>query len=343
MGKRSAPGDPGAPLPSPQSADALILPHAHAFSLETASQASGIAADPPDGVIGCCAVSPGLVLLTLRAGSPSGYGLRDWPLLVGGAGVGDEPAFVLVYGGVVRSPLAVRFAAAAAAYMHGVDDAYFCGGSFWDGLGDRPTLRQVQKRATSRLRLGCSVTSRGCAQIAERAVETLRGPLPLDEADRERWRGRGGRGAAQASSLSQHRGPLWCRLAAEAQAAGKLRVVDEYRRMARCPDLVAPAPVLRAEWLVPALRPLVAGDAHAPPSSGEALLRAARAEPLADGIVAFDLFEPRFCELLLAEADADEASLAPHDPWTSREHSTGCTDRWTHTRRLRCRAGGQTP
>ncbi|EOD22176.1 hypothetical protein EMIHUDRAFT_207311 [Emiliania huxleyi CCMP1516] len=176
--------------------------------------------------------------------------------------------------------------------MHGVDDAYFCGGSFWDGLGDRPTLRQ----------------------IAERAVETLRGPLPLDEADRERWRGRGGRGAAQASSLSQHRGPLWCRLAAEAQAAGKLRVVDEYRRMARCPDLVAPAPVLRAEWLVPALRPLVAGDAHAPPSSGEALLRAARAEPLADGIVAFDLFEPRFCELLLAEADADEASLAPHDP-----------------------------
>jgi len=87
--------------------------------------------------------------------------------------------------------------------------------------------------------------------------------------------------------------------------------VDEYRRMARCPDLVAPAPVLRAEWLVPALRPLVAGDAHAPPSSGEALLRAARAEPLADGIVAFDLFEPRFCELLLAEVDAYEATPLP--------------------------------
>jgi len=186
MGKRSAPGDPGAPLPSPQSADALILPHAHAFSLETASQASGIAADPPDGVIGCCAVSPGLVLLTLRAGSPSGYGLRDWPLLVGGAGVGDEPAFVLAYGGVVRSPLAVRFAAAAAAYMHGVDDAYFCGGSFWDGLGDRPTLRQVSKEgyisAASRLQCGrCGHISRLCTDCraggrnAARAAAARRG------------------------------------------------------------------------------------------------------------------------------------------------------------------------
>ena len=48
---------------------------------------------PATGVLG-----PGLVLLTLRAGRADGYGARAWPLLVGGAGLGDEPELAQMLG-----------------------------------------------------------------------------------------------------------------------------------------------------------------------------------------------------------------------------------------------------
>ena len=75
-----------------------LLPHEHAFSLLVAEQCEGLQQQLPRGVTACTAAGPGLVLLTLRAGRADGYGARAWPLLVGGAGLGDEPELARMLG-----------------------------------------------------------------------------------------------------------------------------------------------------------------------------------------------------------------------------------------------------
>ena len=243
----------------------LILPHKHLFSLQTAAQARDLSSNLPDCVVGCEVLSAGLVQLTLRAGRTPGLEQHDWPILVGGIGVGDEPHFAATFGGAPRSPIAVRFAVSCS--MQGVDDAGFVDETFWLGLGDRPTLRQ----------------------LAERAVAFLSGPLgDADDARLERWN------------------------AAAAQTASKLKVIETFRSMAACSALVAREPArLEAEWLVPSVRPLVAGTAREPPPSAEALLGAVRAQRLSDSVVAFDLFEESFCRTLVEAVDAYEASELP--------------------------------
>ena len=75
-----------------------LLPHEHAFSLSVAEQRDCLQKDLPRGVTVCASAGPGLVLLTLRAGRADGYGARAWPLLVGGAGLGDEPELAQMLG-----------------------------------------------------------------------------------------------------------------------------------------------------------------------------------------------------------------------------------------------------
>ena len=75
-----------------------LLPHEHAFSLSVAEQRDCLQKDLPRGVTACASAGPGLVLLTLRAGRADGYGARAWPLLVGGAGLGDEPELAQMLG-----------------------------------------------------------------------------------------------------------------------------------------------------------------------------------------------------------------------------------------------------
>lgn len=72
--------------------------------------------------------------MLLRAGAPEGYGSRAWPLRVGGAGLGDDPALAAAMGTPPRAPLAVRFGVPVAGFcMAGVDDAGFVDASFWRG------------------------------------------------------------------------------------------------------------------------------------------------------------------------------------------------------------------
>ena len=75
-----------------------LLPHEHAFSLSVAEQCDCLQKDLPRGVTAVTPAGPGLVLLTLRAGRADGYGARAWPLLVGGAGLGDEPELAKMLG-----------------------------------------------------------------------------------------------------------------------------------------------------------------------------------------------------------------------------------------------------
>ena len=75
-----------------------LLPHEHSFSLSVAEQCDCLQKDLPRGLAACASAGPGLVLLTLRAGRADGYGARAWPLLVGGAGLGDEPELAKMLG-----------------------------------------------------------------------------------------------------------------------------------------------------------------------------------------------------------------------------------------------------
>jgi hypothetical protein len=105
-------------------AAALTPPGRHAVSLRLASEAASLQAALPKGVTNCRVKAPGLVELILLAGSTPGYGIRSWPFLVGGEGLGDDPAFAAMLGSPPRAPLGARFSVPIA--KHGVDVAGFC-------------------------------------------------------------------------------------------------------------------------------------------------------------------------------------------------------------------------
>eukprot|EP00966_Prymnesium_polylepis_P111208 2572680-Prymnesium_polylepis.1 len=104
-------------MATPSACDELGLPASHALSMAVAAEYEAFCASLPAGVESCRVASAGLVELMLRAVADSGFACRSWPLFVGGVGVGDEPAFVTRFGGVPRSPLAVRFGVPIS--MHG--------------------------------------------------------------------------------------------------------------------------------------------------------------------------------------------------------------------------------
>eukprot|EP00967_Tisochrysis_lutea_P138180 scaffold248999_cov30-Tisochrysis_lutea.AAC.1 len=258
----------------------LVLPAEHALSLKLAAEAEELARQPPRGVLHCCVLSKGLVEILLHVGSASGLGARDWPLLVGGQGVGDDPDIAAAIGASPRSPIAVRFGVLIP--LDQVDDAGFCDSSFWDppGLRESPTLKR----------------------IVERAIEWLE--VPPEGADlHERW--------MRAGEL----------------AAAKAATIATYRRQARAADLLSEVGLLRAEWFCnsevgkllcpPAMCPedavLAASRAAAfvAPPAPDALVMALEPEPMGEGIYRFQLFTPTFCEMLMTEIRAFEATTLP--------------------------------
>ena len=287
--KRSSDGAPVA------AAEPLVLPHAHALSLELARESAALLDDADwaarSGVRSCAVLSPGLVELVLHAGSAQGYGARPWPLRVGGAGLGDAPELAAAIGAPPRAPLAVRFAVPVAGFcMAGVDDAGFVDASFWTpALAARPSLRA----------------------IAERAVSWLRGEHVADDAADD------ADGAADADAAAARR-RAW--RDTQAHALRKLRVIEAWRPRAARAELVAERARLRAEWLCPAFRPLLAADgAAARAAAARELVAPTADEPRAvrevggagSGVYRFALFTAGLREALLAELDAFERSELP--------------------------------
>ena len=122
--------------------------------------------------------------------------------------------------------------------------------------------------------------------VAERAVRWLSSPPGDGGEDDVRWQ-----------EAAEH-------------TARKVRVVSTYRELGLgCAELTSEVPRLRAEWLAPALRPLLAEGGPPPPAA--ALLRATGVQEAAPGIFSFALFSTAFCELMLAEVGAFESTELP--------------------------------
>jgi hypothetical protein len=164
---------------------ALVLASTHDLSIALAAEAPALSTDLPLGVAKCSVVGTGLVEITLRAGNVRGFGARDWPLLVGGQGVGDEPDIAAAIGTSPLSPVAVRFGTLIP--LDTVDDCGFVDGTFWEGMDDRPTLRS----------------------IALRAVEWLEHP-PADKSRLERWSESARLAFAKAETVSAYRKCALC-------------------------------------------------------------------------------------------------------------------------------------
>jgi hypothetical protein len=255
---------------------ALTLPEEHAFSCELAESASSVVTDRT--ILSCKRTSRGVVEVMIKAGSLSGYGAREWPLRIGGVGHGDDPEIAAAIHSTPRGPVAVRFAVPIA--MSGVDDTGCVDASFFVGLGERPTLKAICERASEWLS-GAHLLRGGDNDDADK---------PSEEQRRE-WR------------------------EAEAHCHGKLTVVDTYRRLALCKELVRDDARLLNEWVVPALHGLL--ECTADGASRSACVRALLASGAicecvaGSGIFAFDLFTPAFCRLVASECDHFEATDLP--------------------------------
>mmetsp|Transcript_15584 Transcript_15584/g.45007 ORF Transcript_15584/g.45007 Transcript_15584/m.45007 type:complete len:489 (-) Transcript_15584:12-1478(-) len=255
----------------------LPQPQGHALSLKLAAGVvSGSNSTASlSGVVKTRVVSPGLVELTLQAGDPSSYGSRTWPLRIGGAGIGDDEdnsALAMLGCLVIRAPIAVRFAVPIA--LHGVDDAGFCDASFWsERMREEPTLEN----------------------IALKAIQWLEGSH--EQGASEEWKN------------------------TERHAKKGLDVIQNYvairkNEFSSSGSSSIPLVTLQnisLEWIVPALRPLFMR------TSAESIQERARAlldlkqlvTEIGPGIYTFDLFTPLFCDLLIAEVDAFEATKLP--------------------------------
>ena len=266
---------------SAQHSGPLVLPAEHALSIAIAAEA---ALHPPDdaSVTSVRIIAEGLVKATILAGSSQGYGARSWLLCIGGAGIGDEPELAAMLGTLPSAPIAVRFDVPFLA-MAGVDDAGFVDASFFEGLGNCPSLRQI------------------CA----RAAEWLRG-------EHLGVTGSAGEGVA-AESDDDERRREW--LASEAHTLAKVRVIDKFRQLARCPALLNEPAELLPGWIAPSVRSLLRCNNTADQSACCAALLAsgvvAEHEPPGCGVYAFDLFTPELCALLMDECDNYEASDLP--------------------------------
>ena len=316
-----------APSPGAAQGGALGDSSLHELSLQLEAEAEALSTNLPAGVTGCRVLKPGLVELRLAPaavkeaagahhahaqdglvqdelgqqglGPGLGFGSREWPLIVGGEGVGDDPTLAAALGTPPRGPVAVRFGTAVG--LDAVDDCGMVDSTFWaDHDLERPTLRGIANKALRWL---------------ARAPENERG----DDA------------SASASSESKTietstETKRWHKAAAAAEA--KVTTVTTYRKLAVEPRLVSTHGDMAKEWLVPAVADLLCvpdgpggggggggmggggGEAMTPKDSA-ALLQAAAPEHLGEGIYRFALFTPAFCKAMCDEIDSYEASGLP--------------------------------
>lgn len=257
----------------------LVLPHEHPLSLALALQADELQLDLPRGVLACSVPSAGIVELSLQAGRVDGYGARAWPFLVGGAGLGDEPEMAQMIGVPPRAPIAARFGVPVA--MSGVDDSGCCDATFWEGLRDAPTLRDIAERAVAWLE--------GTHLSSDRSAGEARSQW--EEAERHCY--------GKLQVVQRYR---------------KLALVPVLVAEDTQLDATWLAPGLRE--LIAATERL-GGGSQSPMTTAAAeavasqLLDSGAVREVSPGIFSFDLFSPSFCAQLLAEVDHFEATDLP--------------------------------
>ena len=257
----------------------LVLPHEHPLSLALARQADELRLDSPRGVLACSEMSAGLVELTLQAGRADGYGARAWPFFVGGAGLGDEPEMARMIGVPPRAPVAARFGVPVA--MSGVDDSGCCDATFWEGLGDVPTLRA----------------------IAERAVAWLEGTHLSDDAAeaRPQWEEAERHCRGKLQVIERYRQlALAPALVAEDTQLEAAWLAPELR------ELLAATEQKGGGGQSP-----TAAAAAAAAAAASRLLDSGAVREVAPGIFSLELFSQSFCAQLLAEIDHFEATDLP--------------------------------
>jgi hypothetical protein len=125
----------------------LKLPSDHFSSLQLLSEEEicEIQLNPPDGLLACYLLQPGLLELTIQSGAATGYGVRSWPFRIGGVG--------LIHDGF-DAHVAVR-CSIPISHSH-IDDAGFVSELFWkDGSYDisiNPRLRPIVERLIALLK-----------------------------------------------------------------------------------------------------------------------------------------------------------------------------------------------
>ena len=299
----------------------------HELSLQLEAEAEALSNNLPAGVTGCRVLQTGLVELRLApaavkeaAGarqahaqdglgqdelgleSGLGFGSREWPLIVGGEGVGDDPSLAAALGTPPRGPVAVRFGTAVG--LDAVDDCGMVDSTFWADPGlERPTLRGIANKA---LRWLARAPENECGDDASASASSESESKAIERStEAERW----------------HK--------AAAAAEAKVTTATTYRKLAVEPRLVSTHGGMAKEWLVPAVADLLCvqdgpgggggsgggmvrgGGGAMAPSESAALLKAAAPEHLGEGIYRFALFTPAFCKAMCDEIDNYEASGLP--------------------------------
>ena len=196
--------------------------------LSLAAQAASLIKNLPIGVVSCSVTSNGFVDLVLHVDSTRfSYGIRPWVLRVGGEGIGDEVGSVsAMYGGTIKSPVAVRFIQIGAPFaMHGVDDTGFVSSMFWDevveeeaDLRTHPSLRKIAQQAVRWL-TGAHVGAKDVVRAASTVASTV---LVSDSTVTSN---------APACGINKDNLTRWLEL--ENHTFAKVQVIDQYRSLSK--------------------------------------------------------------------------------------------------------------
>jgi hypothetical protein len=250
----------------------LVLPGEHSLSLRLAEAVNNVAVlralNDTPGVVSTRVISPGLVELTLQAGDPLGYGSRTWPFRVGGAGLGDAEN----ENSSALSLLGYLDLQAPVAVRFAVPIALH--GVDDAGFCNASFWTDILREEP---------TLKGIAQEAVRWLEGTH-----QEGQGEEWKD------------------------TERYATKGFEVIRTYAAIRRYTDLnrIEPSPnspilfnQFEPGWISPALRRYLSG-----PEASILVDWPNLVTHIGHGIYSFDLFSPMFCDMLVEEVDAFEAT-----------------------------------
>lgn len=251
----------------------LVLPKEHTLSLRLAAEIAAResvwrALHDTPGVVSTRVISPGLVELTLQAGDPLGYGSRTWPVRVGGAGLGDAEN----ENNSALALLGYLDLQAPVAVRFAIPIALH--GVDDAGFCNASFWTNILREEP---------TLKG---IAQQAIRWLEGTHHNGQG--EEWKD------------------------TERHATKGLEVIRTYAALRRCSGLnrierTRNSLVLFNQfdpaWISPELRRCLSG-----PESAMLVNWPSLVTDIGRGIYSFDLFSPMFCDMLISEVDAFEAT-----------------------------------